>query len=102
TGLIMVSYPHRARLKLYADARIVNIDEAPDLFAQLDPADYPHRPERMIVLDIRAYDWNCPQHITPRYTMEEIRGAFEPQKEYIQRLEEEVQALREKLASLTH
>ncbi|MBS1663602.1 MAG: pyridoxamine 5'-phosphate oxidase family protein [Bacteroidetes bacterium] len=102
TGLIMVSYPHRARLKLYANARVVGLEESPELFAELDPADYPHRPERMIILDIKAYDWNCPQHITPRYTMDEIRGAFEPQREYIKRLEEEVQALKEKLASLTH
>lgn len=101
TGLIMVDYPHRARLKLYADARIISIDQSPELFAELDPADYPHRPERMIILDIQAYDWNCPQHITPRYTMEEIRGAFEPQREYIKRLEDELRTLREKLASLT-
>src|ERR1700710_2658482 len=50
TGLIMISYPHRARLKIYADARVVSIHEDEALFSELDPADYPHKPERMIVL----------------------------------------------------
>jgi len=98
TALILVSYPHRARLKIYADARVVSIKDDPQLFAELDPEDYPHKPERMIVLDIKAYDWNCPQHITPRYTMEEIREAFAPQKDYIHRLETEVKELKEKLS----
>jgi predicted pyridoxine 5'-phosphate oxidase superfamily flavin-nucleotide-binding protein len=99
TALILLSYPHRARLKLYADARVVDIRDNPALFNDLDPADYPHKPERMIVLDIKAYDWNCPQHITPRYTIEEIQEAFAPQKEYIQRLEEEVKELKERLTA---
>jgi predicted pyridoxine 5'-phosphate oxidase superfamily flavin-nucleotide-binding protein len=99
-ALIMISYPHRARLKLYANARIVNIGDDEQLFTLLDPAAYKHQPERMIVLDIRAYDWNCPQHITPRYTIEEIQEAFAPQKEYIHRLEEELAALKDEMAEL--
>lgn len=43
-SIIMISYPHRARLKLYAKARIVELDEEPELFEQIDPADYKHRP----------------------------------------------------------
>jgi predicted pyridoxine 5'-phosphate oxidase superfamily flavin-nucleotide-binding protein len=80
-SVIMVSYPHQARLKLYADARVVSLAEDPALFEQLDPAEYSHKPERMIVLDIKAYDWNCPQHIIPRYTVEEIKEAFAPREE---------------------
>jgi uncharacterized protein len=93
-ALIMLSYPHRARLKLYADARVVPLEKDEPLFRLLDPSEYKHRPERIIVLDIKAYDWNCPQHITPRYTIEEIQEAFAPQKEYIRQLEEEVAALK--------
>ncbi|MHA4808449.1 pyridoxamine 5'-phosphate oxidase family protein [Flavitalea flava] len=96
-ALIMISYPHQARLKLYANARVVSIKDDPSLFRQLDPADYKHHSERMIVLDIQAYDWNCPQHITPRYTIDEIQAAFAPQREHIARLEEEVKLLKEKL-----
>lgn len=75
-SLIMVDYPQRARLKLYAEVRIVELEADPQLFERLDPVDYKHRPERMLVFDIKAYDWNCPQHITPRYTLEEIEMAF--------------------------
>lgn len=96
-GLIMVSYPQRARLKIYAKARIVALADDPALFGEIDPAEYPHRPERMVVLDVQAFDWNCPQHITPRYTLEEIESAFAPQKEYMAKLEAENRSLRSKL-----
>ena len=98
-ALIMVSYPQRARLKVYAKIRVVELADAPELFVQIDPADYPHRPERMMVLDLQAFDWNCPQHIAPRYTVEEITAAFAPQKDYIAKLEAEIHALKQKLHS---
>lgn len=94
-AMIMVSYPQRARLKIYAKARVVERSENPALFDQLDPADYPHRPERMLLFDIQAYDWNCPQHITPRYTVEEIEAAFAPQRTYIAALEAEIADLKQ-------
>ncbi|MET0462556.1 MAG: pyridoxamine 5'-phosphate oxidase family protein [Chitinophagaceae bacterium] len=75
-SLIMVSYPLRARLKIYAEAEIVELAENPALFELLKPQDYKFRPERMMLFHIKAYDWNCPQHITPRYTMEEIESMF--------------------------
>ncbi len=92
-ALIMVSYPQRARLKIYAKIRIVELSEDPILFEQIDPADYPHRPERMIRLDVQAFDWNCPQHITPRYTEAEIEAAFEPQRQYIAQMQAEIREL---------
>jgi hypothetical protein len=93
-SLILVSYPQRARLKVYADVRIVQLEEDPALFERLDPGDYKHKPERMMVFDIKAYDWNCPQHITPRYTVEEIQEAFADQQAYLEDLEKEVAQLR--------
>jgi predicted pyridoxine 5'-phosphate oxidase superfamily flavin-nucleotide-binding protein len=99
-ALIMISYPHRARLKLYAKARIVQIADQPELFEQIDPAEYKHKPERMIVLDIQAYDWNCPQHINPRYTTEEIQQAFAPQRQRLAELEAENKALKEQVKQL--
>lgn len=99
-ALIMISYPHRARLKLYAKARIVQMDDDPGLFDLIDPSEYKHRPERMLVLDIQAYDWNCPQHITPRYTTDEIEQAFAPQRQRMAELEADNKRLREELALL--
>lgn len=99
-ALIMISYPHKARLKMYATAKIVPLDEDPGLLKAIDPAGYKHRPERMMVLSIQAYDWNCQQHIIPRYTVEEIELAFLPQKQYIAGLEAENKLLKAELESL--
>ena len=101
-AIIMISYPHKARLKLYAKARIVQVSENPGLFSQIDPAGYKHRPERMMVLDIQAYDWNCPQHIVPRYTTEEIELALLPQQKYIAELEAENKRLKAELEKVQH
>ncbi|GAB2591085.1 pyridoxamine 5'-phosphate oxidase family protein [Spirosoma areae] len=100
-SLIMVDYPRRARLKIYAEASIIELTDQPDLFNLLDPADYPHRPERMMVLTVKSYDWNCPQHITPRYTAEEIAGAMAERDEYVQSLEAEVARLRQRVNVLS-
>jgi uncharacterized protein len=93
-SLIMVDYPARARLKIYATASVVELKDDEDLFHQLELADYKYKPERMIVLTVEAYDWNCPQHITPRYTVDEIERAFAPLKEKVAKQEEEIQRLR--------
>lgn len=79
-SLIMVDYPARARLKIYARAEIVELQDNPELFDALDLKEYKFRPERIMLLHIEAYDWNCPQHITPRYTVEEIEAAFGTQQ----------------------
>ena len=97
-SLIMVDYPARARLKIYATAAVVELKDDEDLLHQLDLKDYKFKPERMLVLTVEAYDWNCPQHIIPRYTVEEIERAFMPLKEKVAKQEEEIQRLKEQLA----
>lgn len=96
-ALIMVDYPARARLKILAKAAIVELKDDPVLFELLDLEDYAFKPERMMVFHIEAYDWNCPQHITPRYTVEEIEAAFAGQRNHISKLEAEVKQLKNKL-----
>lgn len=95
-ALIMVDYPTRTRLKLYASARVVELEDDATLYAQLDVEGYHVRAERMLVFEVDAYDWNCPQHITPRYTREEIEDAFAAQREYILQLEAEIKRLKQK------
>lgn len=73
-SLILVSYPMQARLKIYAEAEVVEISDNPGLYDLLKPEDYKFRPERMLLFHIKAYDWNCPQHITPRYTEQEFEA----------------------------
>jgi uncharacterized protein len=93
-SLIMVDYPSRTRLKILAKATVIELADDPALYDQLNLADYQFRPERMITLDIEAYDWNCPQHIIPRYTLEEIREAFATQLDEISALKEEIKQLK--------
>lgn len=99
-ALIMVSYPHKARLKLFAKARIVELSDDPELLSRIDVSGYKHKPERMIVLEIAAYDWNCPQHITPRYTAEEVETAFASQRRRIADLEQDNKRMEAELQDL--
>ncbi|GEC77814.1 pyridoxamine 5'-phosphate oxidase family protein [Flavobacterium aquatile] len=97
-ALIMVSYPRKARLKIYAEAQIIELKDDDKLYEFLKPDEYKFRPERMIVFNIKAYDWNCPQHIIPRFTAAEIEEAFAPQKKYITDLENQIKDLKEILS----
>jgi predicted pyridoxine 5'-phosphate oxidase superfamily flavin-nucleotide-binding protein len=71
-ALILMDYPRRQRLKIWATASVTDLQTDPELAASLTVDDYVADVERSIVLTVEAYDWNCPQHIPPRYTSEEI------------------------------
>ena len=96
-ALIMVDYPARARLKILAKAEIVELNDDIALFNKLNLSEYKFKPERMMLFTIEAYDWNCPQHITPRYTLQDIEEAFAGQREHIVKLEAELKELKLKL-----
>ncbi|HTZ71009.1 MAG TPA: pyridoxamine 5'-phosphate oxidase family protein [Acetobacteraceae bacterium] len=72
-SLILMDYPHRARLKIFAHLEIRDLKSDAELAAKLSLPGYRALPERAIVLHLDAFDWNCQQHITPRYTAAEIR-----------------------------
>jgi ferredoxin-NADP reductase/predicted pyridoxine 5'-phosphate oxidase superfamily flavin-nucleotide-binding protein len=80
-SLILMDYPNRRRLKIWGRVRIVHESDEPDLIAQLEVATYRARVERGIIIHVEAYDWNCPQHITPRYSDAEIEGLLAPLRE---------------------
>jgi predicted pyridoxine 5'-phosphate oxidase superfamily flavin-nucleotide-binding protein len=72
-SLILMDYPQRRRLKILGHLRFENADSVdPDTLAAVEVSGYRARVERVATIDIVAYDWNCPQHITPRYTEEEF------------------------------
>ncbi len=96
-SLIMIDYPTRARFKVYAKANIIELKDDPELYKLLDLNEYKFRPERMMVFDVEAYDWNCPQHIIPRYTLEDIEAFFKIQNNKLKQLEEENNRLRSQL-----
>jgi uncharacterized protein len=97
-ALIFLDYPAQTRLKILGRATIHEGPEAATLIEQLrSPAD--NAPiERAIVIHIEAFDWNCPQYITPRYTEEQIVQLTTPMRQRIADLEAENKRLRTQLA----
>jgi len=96
-ALFILDQAAKERLKIFAEASILAIDENPELYAKLDLKGYSFKPERIIVLKVKGYDWNCPQHITPRFTIAEIQEQFGDQAKYINQLEKENAVLKGRL-----
>jgi predicted pyridoxine 5'-phosphate oxidase superfamily flavin-nucleotide-binding protein len=97
-ALILVDYPRRARLKILAHAERLKLDADPALLARVIDPGYRAKPERIFRLRLAAFDWNCPQHIVPRFTQAEISRAVQPLRDKVDALEAENLALRERLA----
>jgi predicted pyridoxine 5'-phosphate oxidase superfamily flavin-nucleotide-binding protein len=98
-ALILVDYPRRARLKILAHAERLALDADPALLAEVTDGDYRGVPERIFRLRLDAFDWNCPQHITPRFTETEIAEAIQPLRDRLATLEAENQQLRERVSN---
>jgi predicted pyridoxine 5'-phosphate oxidase superfamily flavin-nucleotide-binding protein len=99
-ALIMVDYPQQARLKILGRVDVLEGDKADAWLDRVRVPGYKAVIERVFVIHIEAFDWNCPQHITPRYTSEEIREAVRGVEEESRALEAENEKLREELAKL--
>ena len=97
-ALIMVDYPNRARLKILAHMEVRDLAADPELAARLALPGYKAKVERGFVLRLETFDWNCPQHITPRYTEADIAAAVASLTNRIAELEAENQALRDRTA----
>jgi uncharacterized protein len=77
-SLILMDYVNRARLKIWGRARIVEGDENSQLLAGLVVPEYRAKVERGVIIHLEAFDWNCPQHITPRFSAEEVKELVAP------------------------
>ncbi|MEO8315262.1 MAG: pyridoxamine 5'-phosphate oxidase family protein [Pseudomonadota bacterium] len=95
-ALILVDYAQRTRLKMYVHVETVAPAADPALTALVTVPGYKARIERIFVLRLSAFDWNCPQHITPRFTETEIEEATRPLRERLAQLEAENKSLRER------
>ena len=93
--LFMMDYPHRTRLKLLGHARVLDAREHRELVEQLAPETLRKKVERLFLIQIISYDWNCPQYITPRFTAAEVEDYVAPLKARIADLEAQL-AAREK------
>jgi predicted pyridoxine 5'-phosphate oxidase superfamily flavin-nucleotide-binding protein len=96
--LFLMDYPHRARLKIYAHVQTLALDDDLDLTALVARPDYKAKLERIFRLHLKTFDWNCPQHITPRFTVQEVTEAVHPLRERLAQLETENAELRARLA----
>jgi predicted pyridoxine 5'-phosphate oxidase superfamily flavin-nucleotide-binding protein len=99
-ALIMVDYPRQARLKILGRVKIVEGTEAMDWVEKVRDAGYQAVVERVFVIHVEAFDWNCQQHITPRFTQEQIQTALSGIEERVQTLEQENQRLQREVARL--
>ncbi len=97
--LILMDYPARARLKIYAHVDAVPLESDLALTEQVVDGSYKARPERIFKLHLAGFDWNCHQHITPRFTQAEIDIAVAPLRDRLRQLEAENSELRAQLRS---
>ncbi|MFL6463568.1 MAG: pyridoxamine 5'-phosphate oxidase family protein [Bryobacteraceae bacterium] len=99
-SLILMDYPSRTRLKIMGRMEVHDGADSKPLIETLRPPNYKAAMERAMLIHLEAFDWNCPQHITPRYTEGEIRTVLEPLTTRLQVLERENKDLRERLQKM--
>lgn len=95
--LFLMDYARRARLKIYVRVETLSLDNDPDLTALVAMPEYGAKLERLFRLRLEAFDWNCSQHITPRFSEGEVSVAVRPLRERLAELEAENAALRARL-----
>jgi predicted pyridoxine 5'-phosphate oxidase superfamily flavin-nucleotide-binding protein len=99
-AMILVDYPRQARLKILGRVEIFEAEQAAEWLPRVRMAEEKTPIERVFVIHVEAYDWNCPQHITPRYTAEEIREGMRSIEQRVEQLDAENRALRAEVAAL--
>ena len=89
-SIIVMDYANQMRLKLIGRVRLVDAADDAGLIERLRTPGYAARIERAFVISVEGYDWNCPQHITPRFTEKEINTMTAPLQAQIRRLREQL------------
>ena len=96
-SLFLMDYPRRKRLKILARMSVHDAADA-TLRERIVDAEYPGQVERLLVFKLFAYDWNCPQHIVPRFTKEQLAPTLAEIEKQVANLRKENEELRAKLA----
>ena len=86
-ALFLMDYTRRERLKVLGHARIEDAREHPELVTQLAEPDTRAIVERLFLIEVVSFDWNCPKYITPRYTATEVEQVLAPLRQRIAELE---------------
>ncbi len=100
-ALILVDYPRQLRLKLLGHVQIFEGAQAKEWIERVRDVGYKASIERVYVIRVEAFDWNCQQHIIPRFTEEEIGEALAPLEKRMQGLEDENKKLHNEVVRLT-
>jgi len=93
--IFLMNYPNQTRIKIWGTAEVVENDV--DLLKELTDPGYRGRPERVIRFHVEAWDVNCPQHIKPRFTEEEIDSTVKSLRDRIAVLEAENAILKKQI-----
>ena len=100
-AIILMDYAQQRRLKLLGRVRLVDKADDPLLVAGLQMPGEDGEPERAVLIDVEGYDWNCPQHITPRFTEEEIEAGLAPVRAEMARLQQALREAQDRIKALT-
>jgi predicted pyridoxine 5'-phosphate oxidase superfamily flavin-nucleotide-binding protein len=92
-ALILMDYPQRSRLKILGQARVTAASEDPQLAARLKVEGLPPA-ERIVRIEVVAFDWNCPKYITPRFTRAEVDELVAPLRAEIEKLRRDLAVAR--------
>jgi|SRR5580698_364559 predicted pyridoxine 5'-phosphate oxidase superfamily flavin-nucleotide-binding protein len=94
-ALFLMDYPTQSRLKILGRAEIHEGDAiAQKLIEKLRMPEEKTLVERAMLIHVEGFDWNCQQHITPRYTQEELTEYLAPMRRRIEALERDNERLR--------
>ena len=98
-AIIALDYAHQRRLKIFGHARVVTVAEDPALVKSFADPGYSAEVERAVLVTVEAFDWNCQQHITPRFSAAELEPHLAPLRRQLADLQAENARLREGLGS---
>jgi len=90
--LFLMDYPNRQRLKILGHARVEDAHVHPELVTKFSMPDVQRIVERVFLVEVVSFDWNCPKYITPRYTAAEVEKAVSPLRRRIAELEAQLKA----------
>ncbi|MGE3151987.1 MAG: pyridoxamine 5'-phosphate oxidase family protein [Nitrospiraceae bacterium] len=92
-ALFLMDYKNRERLKILGHARVEDVRDQSALAKRLAQGEGLGKAERIVIIDVVSYDWNCPKYITPRYSLEEVEELVAGLKTRIADLESELRAV---------
>jgi len=93
--IFLMDYPNRQRVKVWGTAEFIEDDR--ELLEALVDTDYRARPERVLRFHVKAWSPNCPQHIKPRFSVDDMAPKIQKLQQCIVELEEANAALKERL-----